>query len=149
MLSAFEIWGPQFAMSFIPSEGYSLTLRLRLANRPGMLGQVTLAIGAAGGNIGAVDIVEVGTGQILRDITVAAVDEVHGERIVETLKQVPEVTVVSVSDRTFLRHLGGKIEIHNKRPLQTRSDLSMAYTPGVARVCLAIQKDPESVFKLT
>jgi len=136
-------------MSYIPTEGYSITVRLRLANRPGMLGQVTSAIGAAGGNIGAVDIVEVGTGQILRDITVAAGDELHGERIVEALKGVPHVTVVSVSDRTFLRHLGGKIEIHNKRPLQTRSDLSMAYTPGVARVCLAIQKDPESVFKLT
>lgn len=136
-------------MNITPSEGYSLTLRLRLANRPGMLGQVTSAIGTAGGNIGAVDIVEVGSAHLLRDITVAAGDEQHGERIVEAVSSLPDVTVVNVSDRTFLRHLGGKIEIRNKRPLQTRSDLSMAYTPGVARVCLAIHKDPEKVYNLT
>jgi len=136
-------------MNNTPSEGYSLTLRVRLANRPGMLGRVTSAIGAAGGNIGAVDIVEVGPGQIVRDLTVAAGSVQHGEQIVEAVRAVPDVTVINVSDRTFLRHLGGKIEIHNKRPLQTRSDLSMAYTPGVARVCLAIRDDPQNVFKLT
>jgi malate dehydrogenase (oxaloacetate-decarboxylating) len=136
-------------MNITPSEGYSITLRLRLANRPGMLGQVTSAIGAAGGNIGAVDIVEVTSAHLLRDITVAAGDEQHGELIVEAVNSLPDVAVINVSDRTFLRHLGGKIEIHNKRPLQTRSDLSMAYTPGVARVCLAIHKDPEKVYNLT
>ncbi len=136
-------------MNITPSEGYSITLRLRLANRPGMLGQVTSAIGAAGGNIGAVDIVEVASAHLIRDITVAAGDEYHGERIVEAVTALPDVAVVNVSDRTFLRHLGGKIEIRNKRPLQTRSDLSMAYTPGVARVCLAIHKDPEKVYNLT
>lgn len=133
----------------IPSEGYSITLRLKLAHRPGVLGHVTSAIGAAGGNIGAVDIVDVGAHALTRDITVAAGDEAHGEAIVEAVKALPDVTVINVSDRTFLRHLGGKIEIRNKRPLQTRSDLSMAYTPGVARVCLAIQKDPEKVYNLT
>lgn len=136
-------------MNFTPTEGYSLTLRVRLANRPGMLGLVTSAIGTAGGNIGAVDIVEVGRGQLVRDITVYANSVPHGEQIVAALRAVPDVTVISVSDRTFLRHIGGKIEIHNKRPLQTRADLSMAYTPGVARICLAIRDEPENVFKLT
>jgi malate dehydrogenase (oxaloacetate-decarboxylating) len=136
-------------VNLTPSEGYSIVLRVRLANQPGMLGLVTSAIGKAGGNIGAVDIVEAGSNQIVRDLTVSAIDESHGERIVEVLRQVPNVTIISVSDRTFLRHLGGKIEIRNKRPLATRSDLSIAYTPGVARVCLAIQKDPSKVYRLT
>ena len=136
-------------MSAIPTEGYSLTLRVRLANRPGMLGRLTSAIGTAGGNIGAIDIVEAGTGQLIRDITVYASSVSHGEKIVADVIALPDVTLINVSDRTFLRHLGGKIEIHNKRPLQTRADLSMAYTPGVARVCLAIRDDPEKVFNLT
>ncbi|MCW5971198.1 MAG: NAD-dependent malic enzyme [Blastocatellales bacterium] len=114
-----------------------------------MLGRVTSTIGEAGGDIGAVDIVEAGGGQIIRDITVAAGDETHGEEIVATVAKLPDVTVVNVSDRVFLRHLGGKIEIRNKRPLQTRADLSMAYTPGVARVCMAIHNDPQKVFNLT
>ncbi|MDX2032475.1 MAG: malic enzyme-like NAD(P)-binding protein [Blastocatellia bacterium] len=136
-------------MSATPSEGYSITLRLKLANRPGMLGHVTSAIGEAGGNIGAVDIVEVGAHHLMRDITVACGDDRHAEAIVEAVAGTPDVTVINVSDRTFLRHLGGKIEIRNKRPLQNRSDLSMAYTPGVARVCTAIYKDPEKVYNLT
>jgi len=136
-------------MAAIPTEGYSLTLRIRLANRPGMLGRLTSAIGDAGGNIGAIDIVDAGTGQLVRDITVYASGVPHGEEIVRAVTALPDVNLINVSDRTFLRHLGGKIEIHNKRPLQTRADLSMAYTPGVARVCLAIRDDPEKVFNLT
>lgn len=136
-------------MNVIPSEGYSITLRLRLANRPGMLGHVTSAIGEAGGNIGAIDIVEVGAHHLIRDITVAAGDDDHAESIAKAVGEVDGVTVINVSDRTFLRHLGGKIEITNKRPLQTRSDLSIAYTPGVARICQAIHKDPEKVYNLT
>ncbi|MDX2043138.1 MAG: malic enzyme-like NAD(P)-binding protein [Acidobacteriota bacterium] len=136
-------------MNVIPSEGYSITLRLRLANRPGMLGHVTSAIGEAGGNIGAIDIVEVGAHHLIRDITVAAGDDEHAESIAKAVGEVDGVTVINVSDRTFLRHIGGKIEIANKRPLQNRSDLSIAYTPGVARVCMAIHKDPEKVYNLT
>ncbi len=136
-------------MNVIPSEGYSITLRLRLANKPGVLGHVTTAIGNAGGNIGAVDIVEVGAHHLIRDITVAAGDDDHAENIAKAVGEVDGVTVVNVSDRTFLRHLGGKIEITNKRPLQNRSDLSISYTPGVARVCLAIHKDIEKVYNLT
>ncbi|MGH9802781.1 MAG: malic enzyme-like NAD(P)-binding protein [Blastocatellia bacterium] len=126
-----------------------MTLRLKLANRPGMLGHVTSAIGEAGGNIGAIDIVEVGAHHLIRDITVAAGDDDHAENIAQAVGEVDGVTVINVSDRTFLRHIGGKIEITNKRPLQNRSDLSIAYTPGVARVCMAIHKDPEKVYNLT
>src|SRR5262249_7602479 len=132
-----------------PTEGYSITLRLRLANKPGMLGKVTSAIGAAGGNIGAIDIVEVGAHQLIRDITVAAGNDLHAKQIVEAVEMLPDVAVINVSDRVFLLHIGGKIEIKSKIPLQTRADLSRAYTPGVARVSTAIYEDPSKVFNLT
>ncbi len=136
-------------MANAPSASYSLTVRVRLANRPGMLGKLTSAIGKAGGDIGAVDLVEAGLSTITRDISFKASDERHGERITERLRAIAGADVVNVSDRTFLMHLGGKIEITSKMPLKTRSDLSMAYTPGVARVCEAIHRDPEKVFNLT
>ncbi len=136
-------------MRVTPSEGYSITLRLKLANKPGTLGRVTSAIGAAGGNIGAIDIAEVGNNQIVRDITVAAGNDTHAREIVEIVKAVDGVTFINVSDRTFLLHLGGKIEVKSKIPIQTRADLSRAYTPGVARVCMAIAEDKSKVFNLT
>ncbi|MFN0120537.1 MAG: malic enzyme-like NAD(P)-binding protein [Blastocatellia bacterium] len=132
-----------------PSEGYSITLRLKLANKPGMLGKVTSAIGEAGGNIGAIDIVEVGTHQLVRDITVATTGGKHAKEIEAAMRALPDVTIIHVSDRTFLLHLGGKIEVRGKIPLQTRADLSRAYTPGVARVCMAIHEEPSLVFNLT
>ncbi len=136
-------------MAIAPSASYSLTLRVQIANRPGMLGRVALAIGEAGGDIGAVDIVETARDRVVRDFTVKARDSVHGQQIVDRLKQVGGVRVVNVSDRTFLMHLGGKIEVRNKVPIRTRDDLSMAYTPGVARVCLAIRDDRQRAFSLT
>jgi malate dehydrogenase (oxaloacetate-decarboxylating) len=114
-----------------------------------MLGRVASAIGEAGGDIGAVDLVETTRERTERDITVKCRDSSHAQRIVSRLKHVAGVRVVNVSDRTFLMHLGGKIEIRNKVPIRTRDDLSMAYTPGVARVCLAIRDDRERVFSLT
>src|SRR5437588_1005014 len=132
-----------------PSASYSLTVRVSITSRPGMLGRVASAIGDAGGDIGAVDLVESGRDRILRDLTVKARDSEHGQEIVNRLRRLPGVRIVNVSDRTFLLHLGGKIEIHNKVPVRTRDDLSMAYTPGVARVCLAIHDDRERVFALT
>jgi malate dehydrogenase (oxaloacetate-decarboxylating) len=114
-----------------------------------MLGRVASTIGEAGGDIGAVDLVESGRERILRDLTVKARDSEHGQEIVNRLRKIPGVRVVNVSDRTFLLHLGGKIEIQNKVPIRTRDDLSMAYTPGVARVCLAIRDDRERAFALT
>jgi malate dehydrogenase (oxaloacetate-decarboxylating) len=135
--------------SVVPSASYSLTVRLQIANRPGMLGRVAMSIGEAGGDIGAVDIVESTRERIQRDITIAARDSGHGQQIVNRLKRLAGVRIVNVSDRTFLMHLGGKIEIHNKVPIRTRDDLSMAYTPGVARVCLAIRDDKQRAFSLT
>ena len=132
-----------------PSASYSLTLRVRLSSRAGSLGELTMAIGHAGGDIGAIDIVTVGNDYIIRDITVNSVSSKHGEQIVEAVKDVDGVEVIQVSDPTFLMHLGGKIEVVSKVPLKTRSDLSMAYTPGVARVCDAIHQDPEKLFTLT
>ena len=132
-----------------PIASYSLTVRARIANRPGMLGKLTSAIGEAGGDIGAVDLVEPGQQQITRDITFKAADEAHGERIVTALRQLDGITIVNVSDRTFLMHLGGKIEVNGRVAVKTRDDLSMAYTPGVARVCMAIHHEPEKVYNLT
>jgi malate dehydrogenase (oxaloacetate-decarboxylating) len=136
-------------MAITPSASYSLTLRAAIKNRPGMLGRLTSAIGEAGGDIRAVDLVELVKDIIVRDFTINARDEEHGQAIVTAIRGVDGVRIVNVSDRTFLMHLGGKIEIRNKVPLKTRDDLSMAYTPGVARVCLAIREDPERAFALT
>jgi malate dehydrogenase (oxaloacetate-decarboxylating) len=136
-------------MALTPSASYSLTIRAAIKNRPGMLGRLTSAIGEAGGDIRAVDLVELVKDIIVRDFTINARDEQHGQAIVGAIRQVEGIRIVSVSDRTFLVHLGGKIEIRNKVPLKTRDDLSMAYTPGVARVCLAIREDPERAFALT
>jgi malate dehydrogenase (oxaloacetate-decarboxylating) len=132
-----------------PSASYSLTVRVAIRNRPGMLGHVTSAIGEAGGDIRAVDLVELVKDTIVRDLTINARDEDHGHDIVGALRRVDGVRVVNVSDRTFLMHLGGKIGIRSKIPLKTRDDLSMAYTPGVARVCLAIRDDKEKAYALT
>jgi malate dehydrogenase (oxaloacetate-decarboxylating) len=132
-----------------PSASYSLTVRVAILNRPGMLGRVASAIGEAGGDIGAVDLVESQRKHIIRDITINARDSQHGAQIVERLKRVTGVRVVNISDRTFLMHLGGKIEVRSKVPVRTRDDLSMVYTPGVARVCLAIADDRQRAFSLT
>lgn len=132
-----------------PNASYSLTLRVKIQNKPGKLGEITTAIGRTGGDIEGIDIASVGRDFLIRDITVNASSENHDKEIIESLRDIDGVEVIHVSDRTFLMHLGGKIEMVSKAPLKTRSDLSMAYTPGVARVCQAIHKDPEKVFNLT
>ncbi|HXF42791.1 MAG TPA: malic enzyme-like NAD(P)-binding protein [Pyrinomonadaceae bacterium] len=132
-----------------PNPSYSLTLRLRIHNRPGKLGEITTAIGKAGGDIEGIDIVSVGKDYLIRDITVNASSESHDREIIDAVSSIDGVEVINVSDRTFLLHLGGKIETVSKIPLKTRSDLSMAYTPGVARVCEAIHRDPEKAYNLT
>jgi malate dehydrogenase (oxaloacetate-decarboxylating) len=124
-------------------------LRVKLSSRTGTLGELTMAIGQAGGDIGAIDIVSVGRDQIVRDVTVNAGSAEHGKDIVSAARAVDGVEVINVSDRVFLMHLGGKIEVVSKTPLKTRADLSMSYTPGVARVCEAIHRDPEKVYTLT
>jgi malate dehydrogenase (oxaloacetate-decarboxylating) len=136
-------------MATAPSASYSLTVRLEIRNLPGMLGKVTSAISRAGADIGGIDLIQPGGAMRTRDITFKARDERHGQAIIERLRRIRGVRVVHVSDRTFLMHLGGKIEVRGKVPVKTRDDLSMAYTPGVARVCLAIRDDPEKAYSLT
>jgi len=136
-------------MAIAPSASYSFTVRLEIRNRPGMLGRVTSAIGQAGGDIGAVDLAEATRDRVFRDITIKARDSDHAQQIVGRIRTVSGVRIANVSDRTFLMHLGGKIEIRSKAPLRNRDDLSMAYTPGVARICLAIKEAPSRAFTLT
>jgi len=113
-----------------------------------MLGQVATAIGRAGGTIGAVDLVEVGD-RLIRDLTVATSGPERWPELTEAIDTIEGAKVIDTIDRTFLLHVGGKIEQHNKHPLRTRDDLSMAYTPGVARVCTAIADDPSKAFQYT
>ncbi|MCA9126102.1 MAG: NAD-dependent malic enzyme [Planctomycetales bacterium] len=131
------------------SPGYSLSIRLRYPDTPGFLGRITSVIGQADGLIGAIDVVDSRNGTITRDLTVSASTVEHGQEIVKSLAAVEGLDVVHVSDRVFLMHLGGKLEIAARTPIKTRDDLSMAYTPGVARICEAIYKDPETAFSLT
>jgi malate dehydrogenase (oxaloacetate-decarboxylating) len=114
-----------------------------------MLGRIATVIGQAEGDIGAIDIVSVAGDTLVRDITINAASSQHGEHIVTAVRDIDGVEIVNVSDRTFLMHLGGKIEVVSKIPLKTRADLSMAYTPGVARICQAIARDPEKAHTLT
>ena len=132
-----------------PGIAYSLTIRAEYPNEVGMLGRITSAIGTAGGDIGAIDIAPASRGAMVRDITFNARDVDHGQAIVEAVREVDDVTVISVSDQVFLRHLGGKIEIRSKTSVKTRNDMSIVYTPGVARVSMAIHEDPESAWNLT
>jgi len=132
-----------------PSASFSATIRVRIENHPGAFAGLAAAVGAAGGLLGAIDLVRVERTTKIRDVTVLADDEKHLTAIVEAVHAVEGVEVVHVSDRTFLAHLGGKIEVHPRVPVKTRDDLSMAYTPGVARVSRAIAEDPDKVWNLT
>jgi malate dehydrogenase (oxaloacetate-decarboxylating) len=132
-----------------PSASYSITMRVRLPHRPGAFGQVATAIGSTGAILGAIDLVRVERGIKVREITASCIDAAHGERVVEAVREIDGVTVESVLDRTFAMHEGGKIEVNASVPVKTRDDLSMAYTPGVARVCTAIDQDRERAWSLT
>src|SRR3712207_332769 len=136
-------------MEAIPSASYSMTLRVEFPHREGSLGAILTAVGDAGGLVGAVDIVRMRDDRSVRDITVNARSSRHGRKIVDAVEALPETHVINISDRTFLMHLGGKVEVKPKMPVRTRDDLSMAYTPGVARVCRAIVEEPERAFNLT
>ncbi len=136
-------------MESIPSASYSMTLRVEFPHTAGSLGLILTTIGEAGGMVGAVDIVRMQEERTVRDITVNANDSGHGQQVVEAVEGLEDVRVVNISDRTFLMHLGGKIEVKSRMQIRTRDDLSMAYTPGVARVCRAIAQDPERAFNLT
>lgn len=130
------------------TNGLSLILRLKIEAHAAF-SEVTRAIGEAGGDIIAVDIIHVGKNSMIRDVTVNVHNEDHREEVVHALAKRPGIEVINVSDRTFLVHLGGKIEVNGKTPVKNRDDLSRVYTPGVARVCEAIHEDPSKAFQLT
>src|SRR5665648_389408 len=132
-----------------PSAGNMLTLLVSLQRVPGTLGKLTSALGAAGALLDAIDIVEHQDDVIVRQIQVETRGHQHGQHVVEAAKSVPGVELLSVSDRVFDRHRGGKIEVTPKFPVLTRDDLAMAYTPGVARVCSAIAEQPDLVWDYT
>jgi malate dehydrogenase (oxaloacetate-decarboxylating) len=135
--------------SMVPGGSYSVTIRADYPNKPGMLGHVASVIGELGGDISSIDLVEVDRQRMVRDFTVGARDALHAREIIAALKKVRGLIVRSASDRVFLAHLGGKIEVSNRIPVTTRRDLSTVYTPGVARVSSAIAEDPEAAWTLT
>jgi malate dehydrogenase (oxaloacetate-decarboxylating) len=135
-------------MSATPSS-YSITMRLHTAPDHGVVGKVATAIAREGGIVTAIDVADSSHDRLVVDVTCSAADAAHSERVVACVKEVEGVEVYKVSDRTFLLHLGGKIEVRSKVPLRTRDDLSMAYTPGVGRVSMALAEHPEDVRRLT
>ncbi len=136
-------------VNLTPNPSYSLTIRFQLPHQSGMLASVTQAIASAGGNIGQIDLVERTRKILVRDITVDASSSDHADTIVAAVKALEEVKVLSVYDRTFALHKGGKITVEGKLALNNQEDLAMAYTPGVGRICTAIAENPERVYDLT
>ncbi|GAB3311026.1 NAD-dependent malic enzyme [Epidermidibacterium keratini] len=137
------------ARSKATTGSYSITVRLHTGTDPAVIGQLATAVSEAGGITTALDIVESRHDRLVVDLTCSAVDGEHAEQLVDALKEVSGVSVHKVSDRTFLLHIGGKIGVEPTVPLRTRDDLSMAYTPGVGRVSLALAEHPEDVSRLT
>ncbi|MFC3766558.1 NAD-dependent malic enzyme [Tenggerimyces flavus] len=133
----------------VPSVSYSITVRLEVPARGSAVSDLTSAVERAGGTITALDVTASGHERLRIDVTCAATDTAHADRLVEVLRAVDGVTIHKVSDRTFLMHLGGKIEMQSKHPIRNRDDLSMIYTPGVARVSMAIAANPEDARRLT
>jgi malate dehydrogenase (oxaloacetate-decarboxylating) len=131
------------------SAAFSATLRVHVENHPGAFARLAAAIGEVGGSLDAIDLVRVEHGKKVRDVTVLAADEAHIARITAAVGALDGIEVEHASDRTLLLHRGGKLEIASKVPLKARDDLSMAYTPGVARVCRAVADDPDQVWDLT
>ncbi len=131
------------------SAQYSIILRVEIDHRPGMLGRVATAIGDAGGSITSIDLVSLDSQHTVRDITVETGGEEHAATVADAVRDTDGAQLVDATDRTFLVHVGGKIEQRNKLSVRTRDDLSMAYTPGVARVCAAIARDRDKAFQYT
>jgi malate dehydrogenase (oxaloacetate-decarboxylating) len=132
-----------------PNPSFSLTIRLQVPNRAGMLASVTQAIAEVGGNLGQITLVDQTRKSTTREITVDATSTEHAEQIVQAVKTLTDIKIIEVYDRTFNLHRGGKISIQSKLSLTTQADLAMAYTPGVGRICNAIAQDPEQVYSFT
>jgi malate dehydrogenase (oxaloacetate-decarboxylating) len=133
----------------VPSVSYSITVRLEVPAGGRTVSELTHAVENVGGIVTALDVTNAGHETLRIDVTCATRDTAHAQTIVDALDAVEAVTIHKVSDRTFLLHLGGKIEMQSKVPLRTRDELSMAYTPGVARVCQAIAGNPADARRLT
>ncbi|WP_035107297.1 NAD-dependent malic enzyme [Desulfovirgula thermocuniculi] len=127
----------------------NIVLRLKLANRPGVLARVLEVVAAEGGNLGAIDLVAATPQHVVRDLMVRLASAESLERIAGALKQLPGVELLHVADRVYLRHLGGKIEVGLKAPLKNWEDLSLVYTPGVARIAKDVAQNPLSAYRLT
>lgn len=136
-------------VNLTPSSSYSLTIRFQVPNQAGMLASITQAIASRGGNIGHIDLISRSHKLSIREISVDAVSSEHAESIVQAVKELDQVAVLNVYDRTFNLHRGGKISIESKLGLNNQEDLAMAYTPGVGRICNAIAEDPEKLYSLT
>ncbi|MFB7379361.1 NAD-dependent malic enzyme [Kitasatospora purpeofusca] len=136
-------------MATVPSVSNSITVRLEVPATGNAVSAITTAVESSGGSVTGLDVTASGLEALRIDVTVAASSVAHGEEIVEKLRTIDGVTIGKVSDRTFLMHLGGKIEMSSKLPIRNRDDLSMIYTPGVARVCMAIAENPEDARRLT
>ncbi|OKJ06135.1 NAD-dependent malic enzyme [Kitasatospora sp. CB01950] len=136
-------------MATVPSVSNSITVRLEVPATGNAVSSITTAVESSGGSVTGLDVTASGLEALRIDVTVAASSVAHGEEIVEKLRAIDGVTIGKVSDRTFLMHLGGKIEMSSKLPIRNRDDLSMIYTPGVARVCMAIAENPEDARRLT
>jgi len=132
-----------------PSPGYSITVRVEAPGSAGVTNGLAAAVGRAGGELTALGVVESGSDSMVVDLTCDAVDAEHADAVTKELREVSGVVVRKISDRTFLLHLGGKLEVNPKVPMKHRDDLSRAYTPGVARVCKAIAENPEDLRRLT
>ncbi len=126
-----------------------ITIRLQFAKHVVSFSDIATAIGQAGGDIVGIDVISSSKTHTVRDITVSVLDSKHADVVVDTLRKTAGVKVIHVSDRTFLMHIGGKIEVKSKIPIKTRDDLARVYTPGVARVCTAIAEDPTKAYSLT
>jgi malate dehydrogenase (oxaloacetate-decarboxylating) len=133
----------------LPSAGFSITVRLSVKADPTAIGRLTTTVGEAGGVVTALDVVDSDPVAVIVDLTCDTADAAHAAAITAALGALDGVEVRKVSDRTFLLHLGGKIEVTPKIALRNRDELSRAYTPGVARVCLAIAENPDDARRLT
>jgi malate dehydrogenase (oxaloacetate-decarboxylating) len=133
----------------LPSAGFSITIRVSVHADATAIGRLTTSVGDSGGIVTAVDVVDSDSTTVVVDLTCDTADSSHAEQVVAGLEKLDGVDVRKVSDRTFLLHLGGKIEVAPKVALRNRDELSRAYTPGVARVCLAIAENPDDARRLT
>ncbi|MEV0729111.1 NAD-dependent malic enzyme [Polymorphospora sp. NPDC050346] len=137
------------ATTRLPSAGFSITIRIGVTADASAIGRLTTCVGDAGAIVTALDVVDSDPATVVVDLTCDTADSAHADQVVKALVDLPGVDVRKVSDRTFLLHLGGKIEVSPKVALRTRDELSRAYTPGVARVCLAIAENPDDARRLT